>query len=63
MDKMVIYRWIAELVASNSENIVWAIGGPWVVSQKMKKITLNIEVKAWWTLARHHLCQLLVMMY
>lgn len=56
-DKMVIFKWITKWITLNGENEVWGVGGPRVVSQKIKKTSLNFEGKAWWTLARHRLCQ------
>lgn len=46
-DKMVIFRWIEEHIASNGKNVIWVLGGPGVVSHKIKKSTLNFEGMAW----------------
>ncbi|KAF3639123.1 hypothetical protein FXO37_24086 [Capsicum annuum] len=42
--KMVIFRLIMKHRASSGENAIWVVGGPGVVSQKIKKSTLNFEV-------------------
>lgn len=44
-DKMVIFQLIAKHIALNGVNVVWVVGGPGVVSQQIKKITLNFEGK------------------
>lgn len=35
---------------------MWIEGDPGVVSQKIKKSTLNFKGKSWWTFAQHRLC-------
>lgn len=49
--KMDIFRCIAKRITSNKENVVWVVGGPGVVSQKIKKNTLTVEAETWWTQA------------
>lgn len=45
-DKMDHFRWIARLTGSNSKYVVWVVGVPSVVHQKIEKNTLNFEAKA-----------------
>ncbi|KAF3655536.1 hypothetical protein FXO37_15893 [Capsicum annuum] len=53
---MMHFWWITSLITINGEKVSWEVGGPGVNSQQVIKNTVNYEVKAWWTLARHRLC-------
>lgn len=49
-DKMRNFWWIASLISLNGKDIVWVVGGPGLVSQKIEKHTLNVKGKKWWML-------------
>lgn len=55
-EKMKYFRYIVELIASNSQNEVWVVGVLGVASQKIQKNTLNFDGKASWTPSHHRLC-------
>lgn len=53
-DKMVMFRWIAERIATQGVHATWVAGGI-SDSQQIKKASLNFKGKVWWTLAHHRL--------
>lgn len=55
-DKMRYFWWIVSLIIMNEKDVVYEVGGPGVMSQKIEKHTLNFKAKAWWKLVRHRLC-------
>lgn len=46
-DKMVMFWLIVDRIASNRKNTMCVLGGLRVVSQKIKKSTINFEDKVW----------------
>lgn len=45
-DKIIHFRWIENLIAINKVETPWVVGCPGVVSQDIKKHSLNFKAKS-----------------
>ncbi|KAF3682616.1 hypothetical protein FXO37_02238 [Capsicum annuum] len=53
--KMVMFRWIAERIATYDKHATWVAGGI-RDSLQIKKSSITFDGKAWWTISYHRIC-------